>query len=180
MKHPCMAMCEATNRKVIRNEVRERGGVPEHGGGGRGREGWVMVGQHSLESGCCNETSSDFNFPPDSDRSKSIFFFQSEIHQGLCVSHIVISPTYHPALVKTEYKGAAAPSHFLSSHTPLPCTILLHYELVDTDFPFFPPPVSSFFMFAKEVVVFWQQCQWDQKNARVSPPSKRIDDAELF
>jgi hypothetical protein len=31
------------------------------------------------------------------------------------------------------------------------------------DFPFFPAPVSSFFMLTKEVVVFWQQCQWDQK-----------------
>jgi hypothetical protein len=28
--------------------------------------------------------------------------------------------TYHPAHVKTEYKGAATPSSFFSSHTPLP------------------------------------------------------------
>jgi hypothetical protein len=36
MKNPCMAMCKATNRKVIRDEVWERGEVPERGGGGGG------------------------------------------------------------------------------------------------------------------------------------------------
>jgi hypothetical protein len=30
----------------------------------------------------------------------------------------------------------------------------LNYEVVDMDFPVFPPPVSSFFMFTKEVMVF--------------------------
>jgi hypothetical protein len=94
---------------------------------------------------------------PDPDHSKLISF-SSEIQQGLCVSYIVISLTYYPAHVKTEYKGAAAPTPF-SFHTPPPlCTILLHYKLVDMDFPFFPAPVSSLFMFTKEVVDFWQQC----------------------
>ncbi len=55
----------------------------------------------------------------------SQFPFSSKIQQGLCISHIVISPTYHLAHVKTEYKGAAAPSPFLSSHTPPPPCIIL-------------------------------------------------------
>ena len=36
MKYLCMAMCEATNRTVIRDELWERGGALELGGGGRG------------------------------------------------------------------------------------------------------------------------------------------------
>ncbi len=34
-----MCMCEATNRKIISDELWERGGVSERGGGGEGWEG---------------------------------------------------------------------------------------------------------------------------------------------
>jgi hypothetical protein len=63
------------------------------------------------------------------------------VRQSLCVSHIVISLTYHPAHVKSVCKGATFPPP-LSLHTPPPppCIILLHYELVVTDFPFSPAP----------------------------------------
>jgi len=50
------------------------------------------------------------------------------VSKSLCVSHIVISLTYHLAHVKTVYEGAAA--------APPLCIILLHYKLVVTDFPF--------------------------------------------
>jgi hypothetical protein len=56
----------------------------------------------------------------------------------------------------------------------------MHYELVDTDFPFFPPPVSSFFMFTKRGCGFLATMSVGSKTARVSPPSKRIDNVELF
>jgi hypothetical protein len=47
MKHSCWAMCEATNRTVIRDEVLERGGVPERGGGGGGEKGGLwLVNNH--------------------------------------------------------------------------------------------------------------------------------------
>ncbi len=40
MKHPCMAMCVATNRTVMRDEVSERGEAPERGGEGVRRVGY--------------------------------------------------------------------------------------------------------------------------------------------
>ncbi len=69
---------------------------------------------------------------------------------------------YCPARVKTVYKEATPPP--LSSHTPLPRVL---YSCIMGQwtwiFLFLPSPFLSFFTFTKEVVVFWQQCQWDQK-----------------
>jgi hypothetical protein len=73
-----------------------------------------------------------------------------KIQQGLCVSHIVISLTYPLAHVKTECKGAAIPSP-VPLHPPPPPRVL--YICIMSEwtwiFLFFPPFVSSFFMFAK-------------------------------
>jgi hypothetical protein len=84
----------------------------------------------------------------------SQFSFSSEIQQGLCVSHIVISPTCHPAHVKTEHKGAAAPPLSLHTH-PLPRVL---YFCIMSEwtwiFLFFLPSASSFFMFAKRLWFF--------------------------
>ncbi len=68
-----------------------------------GEGGRVAVGRSAfhLIPDCCNETSSDFSYPQDSDSSKSIFLF-AKVQQGLCILHIVISLTYHQAHVKTE------------------------------------------------------------------------------
>jgi hypothetical protein len=51
---------------------------------------------------------------------------------------------------------------------------------MDTGFSLFPALHFIILYVRKEVVVFWQQCQWDQKLQGFSPPSKRIDNAELF
>ncbi len=45
------------------------------------------VNNHFL-SGCCNETSSDFSYSPDSDRSKSISFFHQRFNK-VYVFHIL-------------------------------------------------------------------------------------------
>jgi hypothetical protein len=64
------------------------------------------------------------------------------VRQSSRVSHIVISPKYHPAHVKSVCKRAASPPLHLFSHAPLPLIILLHYELVVTEFPFSPARFS--------------------------------------
>jgi hypothetical protein len=79
--------------------------------------------------------------------------------------HIVISLTYQPAHVKTECKRAATPPPFSLHPPPPPGITLLHYERMDTDFPLFPALCFILFFVHKQVVVFWQQCQWDQRGS---------------
>jgi hypothetical protein len=76
---------------------------------------WVMVGHQSLVIWLLQQDIIGFQLFPG---SRSRFFF-TEIHQDLCVSHIVILLTFHPARVKTVYKRAAPPP-LLSSKTLLP------------------------------------------------------------
>ncbi len=68
--------------------------------------------------------------------------------------------SYHFHITRLMYslcvKEPPLPPALISLHTP-PLTILLHYELVVTDFPFSPDPLINP-VFTKEVVVFWQQC----------------------
>ncbi len=95
--------------------------------------------------------------------NRSQFSFFIKFQQGLCVSHIVISLTYHLAHVKTEYKWAASPSPFsLNTNPPPPMyyTSALWaggHGLSSFSRPTFCPSLNS-----QEAVVFWQQCQWDQ------------------
>jgi hypothetical protein len=124
------------------------GGAPGCGGGG------VALGRSAfhLILDCCNETSSDFSYPPDSDRSKSIFLFRQ-------------------SLTRIVYFACRLPPPLFSSHhhtiTPSPPPPLPHVLYIcimsgwARTFLFFPPlfPSSSN---SQEVVVFWQQCQWDQ------------------
>ncbi len=175
-----MAKFEATNRTVIRDEVWERGGAPERVGGGRGSEGWVMVSQQSLVIWLLQRDIIGFWLFPRS-RSPSVnFLFHQKFHQGLCILHIVISLTHHPACVEAVYKGTA-PSPPISLHTPPPpCTILLHYELVDTDFPFLPATRSILLYIHKRGCGFLATMSVGSKTARISPTSKRIDNAVLF
>jgi hypothetical protein len=94
----------------------------------------------------CDETSADFSYSPDSDRSKSISFFNKGF---MCFAYCHIA-TYH-----LECKGAGTPSPF-SLHTDPPpsprCIIHLHYEWVGTFISlFFPPFFPSFFMLGKRL-----------------------------
>jgi hypothetical protein len=92
----------------------------------------------------------------------SKFPFSSKVQKGLYVSHIVILLTYHQAHVKTEHKGAATSSRLFSSHTAPPCIIHLHYERVGAGFLLFSCPSIHPPLCSQEIVVFWQQCQWNQ------------------
>ncbi len=80
----------------------------------------------------------------------------------MCFAYCHIA-TYHLAHVKTECKGAATPSPFSLQTAPSPpCIIHLHYKWVGTVIPLYPALLSILLYVCKEVVVFWQQCQWDQ------------------
>jgi hypothetical protein len=54
------------------------------------------------------------------------------------------------------------------------------YELVDTDFPFFPAPRFILLYVHKRGCGVLETMSVGSKIVRVSPPSKRIDNVELF
>jgi hypothetical protein len=70
-------------------------------GEGTGEKGCLWSVNNYLLSGCCNGTSS-ISAISRIQNAVSQFLFSSQIQQGLCVSQIVISLTYHPSHVKTE------------------------------------------------------------------------------
>ncbi len=138
------------------------GGVPGRGGGGGGWEGLLIVGQHFTCYRAVATRHHRISAIPRIQIAVSQFPFSSKVQQGLCVSHIVISLTYHLAHVKTEYKGAATTSPFSLHTAPPPCIIHLHYEVGGHGFSSFSRPPFHPSFCSQEVVVFWQQCHWDQ------------------
>ncbi len=88
-----------------------------------------------------------------------------------------ISPGSQKDCVK-EPPPRSPPPPPSTSHSPPLCTILLHYELVVTDFLFFQFLFRS--KFHKETAVFWRQMLANSIWKGTSPHSKRTDNAELF
>ncbi len=158
MKHPCRTMCWWDNDK--------KGG---HVNGrsplvwGRG-EGLRWVGQPFTWYRTVATRHHRISAIPRIQIAVSQFSFFAKVQQGLCISHIVISLTYHQAHVRTECKGDASPPPFSLHNPPPPPPHVLYICIMRgwaRTFLFFPPsfhPSSN----SQEVVVFWQQCQWDQ------------------
>jgi hypothetical protein len=66
------------------------------------------------------------------------------------------------------------------THPPFLCIILLHYKLVVTEFPFSPRPFFNPSLPSQKRLRFFGNNAGGIINCNgVSPPSKRIDDAEL-
>jgi len=92
------------------------------------------------------------------------------VSQCSCVSHIVISLSYQPACVKN-----------VCTHTPL--SRVLYFCIISwwsRNFLFLPAPFSILLYLHKRGCGFLATMSVGSKIARVSPPSKRIDNAELF
>ncbi len=158
MKHPCMAMCEATNRTVIRGEVWEVGGAPEQKGGGRGWEGLRVVDQLSLVIWLFQRHIIVFYHPPDLDRSKLIFPLNQRLAKLMCFAYCLIAYiSFGSCKDCVKEPPLSPPPPHPTSHTPLPVNYAFALWASGHGFSFFShPPFQSYF--TKEVVVVWRQC----------------------
>ncbi len=87
-------------RKVLRRGPCKVGGTPGWGGGGgEGCEGLLRVGQHFTCYRAVAMGHHQISAIPRIQNAVSQFPFSSKVQQGLGVSHIVISLTYHLAHV---------------------------------------------------------------------------------
>ncbi len=163
MKNPCMAICAATNRKGDKGwGMRKKRSPWAWGGGWEGWEGLLMVGKQSLVIYLAVAMRHHrISAIPRIQIAVNQFPFSSEIQQGLCVSHIVISPTYHPAHVKTDYKGAAPlPLSLFPPFLPVYYTFALWAN--GHGFSSFPRPLFHPSLCSQWGCGFLQQCRWDQ------------------